>query len=123
MMEAQVLQLNGMKYAVLPYEVYARMIEILEDARDIADAKEIAARIERGEGEYFPSEVVNAILNGDNKIKVFREYRGMTQETLAEKINKSVAMIRKLESGLSDGSISTIKAISDALKVDVELLI
>lgn len=123
MMEAQVLQLNGMKYAVLPYEVYARMIEILEDAQDIADAKEIAARIERGEGEYFPSEVVNAILNGDNKIKVFREYRGMTQETLAEKINKSVAMIRKLESGLSDGSISTIKAISDALKVDVELLI
>jgi hypothetical protein len=89
MMEAQVLQLNGMKYAVLPYEVYERMIEILEDARDIADAKEIAARIEGGEGEYFPSEVVNAILNGENKIKIFREYRGMTQETLAEKINKS----------------------------------
>jgi len=123
MMEAQVLQLNGMKYAVLPYEVYERMIEILEDARDIADAKEIAARIEGGEGEYFPSEVVNAILNGENKIKIFREYRGMTQETLAEKINKSVPMIRKLENGSSDGSISTIKAISSALNVDVEMLI
>ena len=122
-METQVLQLNGIKYAILPYEAYEKMTGILEDARDIADAKEIAARIERGEGEYFPSEVVNAILNGENKIKIFREYRGMTQETLAEKINKSVAMIRKLESGLSDGSISTIKAISAALKVDVELLI
>ena len=123
MMEAQVLQLNGMKYAVLPYEVYVRMIEILEDARDIADAKEIANRIAQGEGEYYPSEVVNAILGGENKIKVFREYRGITQETLAEKINKSVAMVRKLENGSSDGSISTIKAISDALKVDVEMLI
>lgn len=122
-MEAQVLQLNGMKYAVLPYESYAKMIEILEDARDIADAKEIAARIERGEGEYFPSEVINAILDGENKIKIFREYRGITQEALAEKINKSVAMIRKLENGSSDGSISTIKAISAALKVDVEMLI
>ena len=123
MMEAQVLQLNGMKYAILPYEAYAKMIEILEDARDITDAKEIVARIERGEGEYFPSEVVNAILDGGNKIKIFREYRGMTQEALAEKINKSVAMIRKLENGSSDGSINTIKAISNALKVDVEMLI
>ena len=122
-MEAQVLQLNGMKYAVLPYEVYVKMIEILEDARDIADAKEVASRIAQGEGEYYPSEVVNAILNGENKIKVFREYRGITQEALAEKINKSVAMVRKLENGSSDGSISTIKAISDALKVDVEVLI
>ncbi len=123
MMEAQVLQLNGMKYAVLPYEVYTRMIEILEDARDIADAKEIANRIAQGKGEYYPSEVVNAILDGENKIKVFREYRGITQETLAKKINKSIAMVRKLENGSSDGSISTIKAISDALKVDVEMLI
>ena len=123
MMEAQVLQLNDMKYAVLPYETYVRMIEILEDVRDIADAKEIAARIKRGEGEYFPSEVVNAILNGENKIKIFREYRGMTQEALAEKINKSVPMIRKLETGSSDGSISTIKAISAALNVDIEMLI
>ena len=102
---------------------YARMIEILEDAQDVADAKEIASRIAREEGEYFPSEVVNAILNGENKIKVFRGYRVMTQEELAKKINKSVAMIRKLENGSSNGSISTIKVISDALKVDVELLI
>lgn len=33
---------------------YARMIEILEDAQDVADAKEIASRIAREEGEYFP---------------------------------------------------------------------
>ena len=122
-METQVLQLNGMKYAILPYEAYEKMVEILEDAQDVAGAKEIASRIARGKGEYFPSEVVNAILNGENKIKVFREYRGMTQEELAKKINKSVAMVRKLENGSSDGSISTIKAISDALKVDVEMLI
>ena len=122
-METQVLQLNGIKYAILPYEAYEKMIEILEDARDIADAKEIANRIAQGEGEYYPSEVVNTILDGENKIKVFREYRGITQEALAKKINKSVAMIRKLENGSSDGSISTIKAISDVLKVDVEMLI
>ncbi len=122
-METQVLQLNGIKYAILPYEAYEKMIEVLEDAQDVADAKEIASRIMQGEGEYFPSEVVNAILSGENKIKVFREYRGMTQEELAKKINKSVPMIRKLENGSSDGSVNTIKAISATLNVDVELLI
>ena len=85
------------------------MIETLEDVQDVADAKKIASRIVQGEGEYFPSEAVNAILNGENKIKVFREYRGMNQEELAKKINKSVPMIRKIENRSSDGSISTIK--------------
>lgn len=47
----------------------------------------------------------------------------MNQEELAEKINKSIAMVCKLENGSSDGSIGTIKAISNALKFNVELLI
>ena len=64
-MEAQVLQLNGMKYAVLPYEAYAKMIEILEDARDITDAKEIVARIERGEAALKKNEVL--LIWGESK--------------------------------------------------------
>lgn len=98
--------------------------EAIEDLQDIADAKAIEERIARGEGEYFPSELVEAImLNGKNKIQAFREYRGMTQEALAEAIGKSVILIRKLESGATKGSIDTIKAISEVLNVDINTLI
>lgn len=97
--------------------------EAIEDLQDIADAKAIEKRIARGEGEYFPGELIDAILDGKNKIQAFREYRGMTQEALAEAIGKSVILIRKLESGATKGSIDTIKAISEVLNVDINTLI
>lgn len=96
----------------------------MNDNKDMEDAKEISAKIARGEMEYFPSEFVNRLLLGDeNKVKVCREYRGLTQEALALAIKKSVEQIRKIESGKSDGSISTIKAIAGVLNVDISLLI
>lgn len=123
-MNTEILNLNGERYAVIPYADFEEIMERLEDIKDIADAREIEAKIASGDIECFPRNVVDAIMiNDENAIKVFREYRGITQEELANKIGKSVGMIRKLESGESDGSISTIKAISAALNIDVELLI
>ena len=123
-MNAEVLTIKGEKFAILPFDVWEKIQETLEDLQDIADAKEIEARIQRGEREYFPAELVEAImLNGKNKIQAFREYRGMTQEALAEAIGKSVILVRKLESGATKGSIDTIKAVSEVLKVDINNLI
>lgn len=123
-MNAEILTIKGEKFAILPFDVWEKIQETLEDLQDIADAKEIEARIQRGEGEYFPAELVEAImLNGKNKIQAFREYRGMTQEALAEAIGKSVILVRKLESGATKGSIDTIKAVSEVLKVDINNLI
>ena len=123
-MNAEVMTLEGKKYAVLPYDFWEQVQERLEDLEDAIDAKEISAKIACGEMEYFSSEFVNRLLLGDeNKVKVCREYRGLTQEALATKINKSVELIRKIESGKSEGSISTIKAIAEALSVDINLLV
>ena len=97
--------------------------EAIDDLQDIADAKEIEARIQRGEGEYFPAEVVNAILDGANPVKVYREYRNMTQAELAQKAGLSADMIKKIESGKSDGSLKSLKAIAAALNVDIEDII
>jgi transcriptional regulator with XRE-family HTH domain len=60
----------------------------------------------------FPHQTVKYIVNGSNPVKVYREYRKMTQEELAKKAGVSVSMIRKIENGESEGSISTIKAIA-----------
>ena len=123
-MNAEVLTIKGEKFAILPFDVWEKIQETLEDLQDIAEAQEIEARIQRGDREYFPAELVEAImLNGKNKIQAFREYRGMPQEALAEAIGKSVILVRKLESGATKGSIDTIKAVSEVLKVDINNLI
>lgn len=122
-MNADVMTLQGKKYAVLPFDAWEKLQEHLDDLQDIADCNEIRARIAKGDGEYFPESVVDAIINGENKIKVFREYRGLTQAELAQKAKLSLVMIKKLEAGDTSGSIKSIKAIANALNLDVEDII
>lgn len=122
-MNAEVMTLKGEKYAVLPFAMWEKIQEMLEDLQDIADCNEIRAKVERGESEYMPASVVHAIIHGENPIKVYREYRGFTQAELAEKAALSVDMIKKIEGGKSDGSIKSLKAIAKALNVDIEDII
>jgi hypothetical protein len=50
--------------------------EMLQDVRDYDAVK---AALERGEEKLIPSDVVYAILDGENPVKVWRNYRGMGQ--------------------------------------------
>ncbi len=123
-MNAEFVTLEGKKYAVIPFAMWEKLQETIEDLQDAVEAKAISDKIARGEMEVYPSEFVNRLLLGDeNKVKVCREYRGLTQEALALAINKSVEQIRKIESGKSEGSIGTIKAIAKVLSVDISLLV
>jgi hypothetical protein len=58
----------------------------LEDIRDFDAISEV---IERGDEELIPAEVVNAILDSKNPGKVGREYRGLTQQQLADAVEIS----------------------------------
>lgn len=122
-MSVEIMTLKGEKYAVLPFDIYENMIETIEDLKDIAEAKKIQAQIMSGGMECFPAKVVDALVDGENPIKVYREYRGFTQAELAKKAGLSLMMIKKLESGETGGSIKTIKAIAEVLNLDVDDLI
>jgi DNA-binding XRE family transcriptional regulator len=119
-MNTEILTIKGERFAVLPFNLYEKLMEKLEDLQDIADCKEIKAQIARGEMKLFPANVVNAIINGENKIKVYREYRGLTQAELAAQANLSLAMIKKLESCETSGSIKSLKAIAKVLCLDLD---
>lgn len=96
----------------------------LEDYQDAAAANKVMEKIKSGEMELFPASIIEAIeLEDKNPVKVYREYRKMTQEELAAKFGVSVHMIRKLEAGESKGSVDTIKAIAEALRLNMELLV
>ncbi|OSM06196.1 helix-turn-helix domain-containing protein [Magnetofaba australis] len=49
--------------------------------------------------EYFPAEVVNRIVDGENPIRVYCAYRGLTLEQLAEQCGLSKADLSQLETG------------------------
>ena len=119
--EIQVIERDGKpEWAILPYEEYLQLVEQAELLEDIRDFDEISAAIERGDEELIPTEVVNAILDGKNPIKVWREYRGLTQQQLADIVRISKPYLSQIETGKRTGTTDVLSAIAKALDVSLE---
>ena len=90
---------------------------MLKDVRDFREAKAV-------DEETFPDEVINRlILNEENPIKVYREYRSLTQKQLAAKIGIQRGYLAEIERGRKSGSVKTLKALAEALSVDLILIL
>ncbi|WP_257266458.1 helix-turn-helix domain-containing protein [Endozoicomonas sp. ONNA2] len=109
-------------FVIMPYDEYQAMIEKLEDLEDSDAIREFRAALRRGEEELIPAEVVDRLLT-DNTVKVWREYRGMSQKALSEKTGISEAMISQIESGKKQGSLKTNAKIAQALNLTVDDII
>lgn len=107
------------EYAVLPYDLYLQLVEDAEMLEDIRLAKETKRAIEAG-AETVPSELTHAILDGENPVKVWRDYRGLSQKELAAKAGISTAYLSQIESGKRTGSAETLRAIADALNLSLD---
>jgi DNA-binding XRE family transcriptional regulator len=119
-MTVQLIQKDGQpEWAVVPYQQYRRMIEALEMIEDIQAFDEAKARVAAGE-EVIPSEVTFAILDGASPIRVWREYRGLTQQQLADQAGISKPYLSQLESGKRTGTLEVLQAIAQALGLDLE---
>jgi DNA-binding XRE family transcriptional regulator len=120
----QLIERNGKpEWAVLPYEEYLRLVEQAEMLEDIRDYDASKAAIERGEDELIPAEVVFAILDGENPVKVWREFRNLTQQQLAEAAGISKPYLSQIENGKRSGTTEVITAIANALNVSVDELV
>jgi DNA-binding XRE family transcriptional regulator len=119
-MNVQVIEKEGKpEFAVLPFEEYETLLQRLEDLEDAHDLQECRAN----PGESFPAALADRLLEGENPIKLLREYRGMTQSGLAAKVQVTVAHISQIENRKRECSVKLLRALSKALAVDMELLL
>lgn len=79
----------------------------------------IKAAIERGEEELVPAKLVDALLDGENPIRVWRQHRGLTQQQLADQAEISASYLSQIESGKRDGTPEVLIKIARALKLDL----
>jgi len=119
-MSVQFIENNGMpEYAVIPaedYETLLKKAEMLDDV--VAFDKAVAT-----EDELLPVELVTQLVSGENKVKVWRNYRGLTQMQLAQATNLTQAYIGQVETGKREGSVKVLVVIAEALGVDVDDLV
>ena len=118
-MTAQIVEIAGEKIAMLPIADYKRLLELAEEQDDIAAAKRAEERRLAGE-EYVPFELVNAIIDGEIALRVWRKYRGLTQDKLAAMTKVRKSAISELETGKAQGKPATWRALADALDVSVD---
>lgn len=109
---------NGETLVVLALAEYDKLI----DQADIAAADKAMASVAAGE-EVIPAEIANRIIDGENKVRVWRDHRGMSARELAAAVGVSPPYISEIEGGKKEGSVSVLKKIAEALRVDLDDLV
>ncbi|MCH8002882.1 MAG: helix-turn-helix domain-containing protein [Proteobacteria bacterium] len=73
--------------------------------------------------EAFLLDVTERLVAGVHPIKVFRDYRGMTQAELARQVGLSPMYISQIETGRRGGSTKALRRIAAALDIDLADLV
>lgn len=123
-MNAQVITTpNGERMIMLSEADYNALVEAAEDASDRAAVTQFRSRLAAGEEELVPEAMLDAILAGENKVRVWRKHRGMTMAALAKAAGVSQPFISQIEDGKREGKADTLRKIADALKVSLDDLV
>ena len=125
MNHVQIIEKDGQPgFAVLPIELYHRLLEQAEDAEDIRAANDAMSELASGGDELVPADVARKLLqDGQHRLKVWREHRGMTQKQIEAISGVRQGYIAQIESGKKTGSIDTLKKLAAALRIDIDDLV
>jgi DNA-binding XRE family transcriptional regulator len=114
---------SGDDMIVMPRALYEKLLSDAETARDVTAYDKAKARLASGEDELVPASVANRLLDGENKVRVWREHRAMPAWQLAKQANISASYLSDIQNGKKAGGVVAMKAIAAVLKVDVDDLI
>ena len=121
-MTAQMIEIAGTQMVMLTRKEFDALTEAAEHYADIVAAVEAQKRREAGE-EYVPAEVVEQLIAGENPLKVWRNYRGLSLAALGEMVGRQASFMGKLEKGVNEGGIKLWQALAKALDVDLDDLL
>jgi len=96
------------------------MSDTVRDSADIAAYDRVKAALSAGEDELVPGAVADRLLAGDSPLRVWRDYRGLTQMALAGAAGVPQSVISAMENGKRTPSLSTLRALARALGVDLD---
>jgi len=120
----QIIENNAQeKFALVPMAEWERVSALAEDAGDILAADQAMRELAAGDDELVPLAVARMLLEGKHPLHVWRRYRGLTQQALADAAGMGKSYISQIESGAKTGSVKCLTALAAALRVSVDDLI
>ena len=118
-MTVQFIEIDGHRMAVLPVTQYERLLEAVDEQADVVAAERADKRRIAGE-EYLPMDMVERLVEGENALRVWRQYRQLTIARLTEISGINKATISQLENDKAFGRPATWRSLADALRVTVD---
>ncbi|ACL60536.1 helix-turn-helix domain-containing protein [Methylobacterium nodulans] len=113
----------GERLVLLPEAEYQALVEAAEDNADRAAVAEFRRKLAAGEEDLIPAEIVERLLGGENRIRVWREHRGLTAKALAEKAGIAQPFLSQIETGRREGTIDTLRKLAQALNLTLDDLV
>lgn len=106
---------------------YEALVAAAEDridnqAIDEQERREASLGKQAARADYLPGPLVDRLLAGESRIRIWREHRGLTQTALAEIAGVSVSYLSEIECGRKPGSAAALRAVADALRVPMDNL-
>ncbi len=118
---------DGEHYAAIPLEefrAFQRRLASLEDEVTELQAECVMERIRNGVEPLYPVDIMRRVfVNGEHPVKVLREWHGITQEELAEKVGTSKAYISQIETRHRKPGRKLLFRLAEALDVSPDLLL
>jgi DNA-binding XRE family transcriptional regulator len=118
---------GGGDLAVLPRMEYERLLSLAAEAQEDAAASRTVRNsmraLKEGREVVLPKAVADRLANGDNPVRVIREWRDMVQGELAVAVGISQNYLSEIETGRRKGPAELQKKFARALGVPIDLLI
>jgi DNA-binding XRE family transcriptional regulator len=104
LMEYDLLHIQGKPYVLVPLHDYRGMVN-------------------DGGADELPESILDALTaRQESPVKILRKHRGLTQTDLSAEAGISRPYLTEIETGKKDGSLRAMKAIAEALGVNVGVL-
>jgi hypothetical protein len=111
--------------AILPRKEYETLVARAAEADENAGTARVVLRARKevsAGAPLLPKEIVDRLANGENALRVLRDWRDVTQVYLSFKTNLSQGYISDIENGRRVGTPAALRQIANVLKVPLDLL-
>ena len=102
---------------------YDRLRAAEEDFADLRAALAVRKCIQAGTDEFVSAAIADRLIDGESPLKVWREHRALSQSALARASGVNRVQIADIEADRATGSVQTLRALADALRVTVDDLL
>jgi mRNA interferase RelE/StbE len=95
---------------------YEQLVAAAEDVEDYRAVRDFLSHPQAG----MPGDLVKRLVDGESPLRVYREWRGQTQSSLARLSGVNRVQIADIEAGRRSASLETFRKLANALETTID---